>query len=159
MDNNLLVRLNLGAHDILSAIVKKRLNLLRAHTERVAHLESGRGIVLEILYLITLSLKFLSSIESYVRMPRLKKLVNILLINLATLRLTVRTMAASIRDTLVELDAQPLKRLNDILLSTRDKASRVSILDTEDKLTAVLLSEQIIIETSADTADMKRSGR
>jgi hypothetical protein len=70
--------------------------------------------------------------------------------------LAVRCILA---DTLVNLNAEPSERFGDILFGSRDEACGVGIFNTEQHVAAVLTSEQIIKQGSADTTDVQRAGR
>jgi hypothetical protein len=54
--------------------------------------------------------------------------------------------------TLVELDSEPLKRLNKILFCARNEARTVSIFDAKEELSAVFFCEKIVVEGGADAA-------
>ena len=112
------------------------------------------AIILEILDLRTLSLQLLWGVESNIRLIGIKQLLHIFLINIATLALTIRAFVTTKAYTLVELNAKPLERLNDILLGTWHETIRIGILDTENQVTAMLLGKQVIIQGCAYTADM-----
>ena len=98
-------------------------------------------IVLEVLNLSTLLLQLLWGIKSNISLTIVQQLLNILLIDVATLALAIRALVSTKRDTLVKLDAQPLKTLYDILFSARDKAGGISIFNTEHQITAMLTGE------------------
>ena len=155
VDQNLLTSFNLETDDVLMAISNQRINLLLRKRQRVAHLLAGVTIVLEVLNLSTLLLQFLWSIESNIGLTIVEQLLNILLIDVATLTLAVGALVATIRDTLVELDAQPLETLYDILFGTRHKAGRIGILNTKHQITAMLTGEQIIIQCRTHTSDVQ----
>ena len=118
---NVLARLNLEAHNILTAVGNEFFNLIGRHGERVAHHHSCVGIILEVLNLMTLCIEFLGSVKGYVCLAGIKQLVDILLVYSATLALTVRTMLTAEADTFVKLYAKPSERLYDILLGSRNK--------------------------------------
>ena len=105
------------------------------------------------------SLKLLLVIKSIVGLAGIEQHLHIFLIDVAALRLTIGTMVATKGDTFVKLDAEPLERLEDVLLGTRYKTLAVGVLNTEQELAAVLTSKKIIIQTGADTADVKRARR
>ena len=50
-------------------------------------------------------------------------------------------MRAADADTLVDLDAAPLERLEDILLGTRHETLRVGIFNTEDQISTILFGK------------------
>ena len=68
-------------------------------------------------------------------------------------------MGAADADTLVDLDAAPLERLEDILLGTRHETLRVGIFDTKNHRTAVPTREQVVIKRRTYAADMQRPRR
>ena len=112
-------------------------------------------IVLEILDFSTLCIQLLWSIESNICLIGIKQLLNIFLIDIATFALAIWTFITAKTYALIELDAKPLKRLNDILLSTRNKTIRIGILDTENQVATMLFGEQIIIQGGTHTADVQ----
>ena len=134
-------RFNHETHYILLAVVDATLHFFLREGERVGHLHTCLGIVLEILNLRTLSFKLLRSVECYVSLAVGKKLVDIFLIYGATLTLTIRAVVATERHSLVKLDTEPTERLDDVIFGSRHKAMRVGILDTEHQVAAVLTRE------------------
>ena len=150
-------RLNHEANHILLAVVDATLHFLLRESERVGHLCTCLGVVLEVLNLGTLCLKLLWSVESNVSLAVGKKLVDIFLINGATLALTIRAVLATERHSLVKLDTEPTERLNDIVLSPRHKTMRVGVLNTEHQVAAVLTCEKIVIQCCTHTTDVQRS--
>ena len=109
VDQNLLTRFHFEANHILLTLSYQGIHLLFRHGERVAHLTAGMAVVLEVLYLIAFLFQFLGRIESNICLISIQQLLDILLIDITTLALAVRTLIATKRDTLVELDAQPLE--------------------------------------------------
>ena len=154
-----LTGLDLKANHILLTVSNQFVDLLLRKGQRVTHLRTSVAIVLEILNLSTLSLQLLRGIESYIGLIGIKQLLYILLIYIATLALTIRTFVATKANALVELDAQPLKRLDDILLCTRHETVGISILDTEYEIATMLLGKQVIIQGGTYAADMQCSRR
>ena len=159
VDQYLASRLNLETDNILLTIGNQLVNLLLGQGQRVTHLPTGMGVVLEILDLSTLGLQFLGRVESDVGLIGIQQLLHIFLINVATLTLAIRTFVATEADTLVELDAQPFERLNDILLGTRHKTVGVGVLNTEHQIAAMLLGKQVIIQGGAHSANMQSPRR
>ena len=92
---NLDTRLNLETYNILLTIGNALLNLLLRESKRVAHLTTGACVVLEVLYLGTLSLKLLRSIEGNVSLACFKQLLDILLVYSTALALAIWTMIAA----------------------------------------------------------------
>ena len=155
VNKNLLTSLNLETNNILLAISNQLINLFLWESQRVTHLTAGMTIILEVLNFGTLSLQLLRSIESNICLIGIEQLLNIFLIDIATLALAIWTFVATKTYTLVELDTKPLERLDDILLGTRNETVRIGILDTEYQIATMLLSKQIIIQGSAHTTDMQ----
>ena len=125
--------------------IDKSLDLFGRKCKRIAHAQTCRGIILEVVYLCTLCLKLLRSVECDICLAGVKELLYILLVDVATLRLAIRAMVAAKADTFVELYAQPTEGLENILLGTWHKAVRIGIFDAEYQFTAILLGEKIII--------------
>ena len=130
-----------------------------AHGERVFHEMACMGIILEILYLASLGFKLLGSIESDIGITTVKQLMDIFLINLATLTLTIGTVAAAKRHTFVELNSKPAERFDYIFLSSGNKAIRIGILYPEHQIATMLTGKKIIKQCCADSSNMKSSGR
>ena len=63
-------------------------------------------------------------------------------------------MVAAVAYALVELDAEPLERLDDVLLRTGNEAVGVGVLNAEHEVAAVLARKEIVVERGAHTADM-----
>ena len=152
-------RLNQEANHILLAFRDELLDLFFGESQRVAHLHSCACIVLEVLYLSTFRIEFFGRIKGDVGLPVVEKLLNILLIYIATLALAIRPMIAAEAHALVELDAEPLERLDDVFLCSRHEAARVGVFNAEDEVAAMLTGKEVVVERGTNTADMKRSGR
>ena len=159
VDQNLLAGLHLEAHHILLTLGYEAVHLLLGQRQRVAHLTAGVTVVLEVLNLGTLLLQLLRGVEGDVCLAVVQQLLHIFLIDVAALALTVGTLVATKRHTLVKLDAQPLETLNDIFLCPRHEARRVGILDAEYQVAAMLAGKQIIIQCSTHAANMQRTRR
>ena len=155
VDQDFLVRLYTEAHDILMSPGNEAVHLLLRQRQRVAHLLAGMAVVLEVLHLSTLLLQLLRGVEGDVCLAVVQQLLDILLIDVAALALTVGTFVATERDTLVELDTQPLETLDDILLGTGDEARGVGVLNAEHQVAAVLAGKQIIIQSGTYTTNMQ----
>ena len=65
------------------------------------------SIILEILYLATLSFQLLRSIESNVCFACIKQLFNVLFVNLSTLTLSIRAMIAAETNAFIKLNSKP----------------------------------------------------
>ena len=157
--DDIATRLNQEANHILLAFCDELLDLFLGESQRVAHLHSRACIVLEVLYLSTFCIEFLGRIKGDVGLSVVEKLLNILLIYVATLALAIRPMIASEAHALVEFDAQPLERLDDVFLCSRHEAARVGVFNAEDEVAAMLTGKEVVVERGTNTADMKRSGR
>ena len=106
------VRLHFESNDILLASCDACIHFLLAESERVAHLLTSAGIVLEVGNLSTLSLQLLRSIKCDIGIARSEKLVHILVVDLAALALAIwAVIALAVRsilaDTFVDLNAEP----------------------------------------------------
>ena len=152
---HLAARLNLEAHHVLLAVVDEASHLVGGQRQRVAHHLARLGVVLEVLNLLALLLQFFGRVEGYVGLAFLQQLVDVLLVDGTSLALPVGTVVATKADTLVELDAQPLERLDDILLGSRHEAVGVGVFDTENKVALVLAGEEIVIQGGAHAANMQ----
>ena len=159
VDKYLAARLNTETHDILVTGSHQRVDFLLGQRQRVAHLTTGVGVVLEVLYLCTFLFQLLGRIKSDVGLAGVEQLLHILLIDVAALALAIRSFVATKRDSLVELDTQPAERLDDILLGTGHEAVRVGVLNTEHQVATVLTGKQIIIQGGTDATDMQSPRR
>ena len=156
VDMDVLARLYLEAHHILVAVGNELLHLVGRHGERIAHHATGVGVILEVFHLGTLGLKFLGGVEGDVGLVLGQQLLHIFLVDGAALTLAIGSMAATVAHPLVKLDAEPLERLDDILLGTGHKTCGIGVLDSENKFATVLACEKVIVQCGAHTADMQR---
>ena len=117
------------------------------------------GVVLEVGHLLTLGFQLLGSVEGDISLAGIQQLLDIFLIDFPALTLTIRAIVAAEADTLVKLDAEPLERLDDIILCAGHKAGGVGILDTEHEVAAVLTGKQIVVQRGANTANVKCARR
>ena len=154
VDKNLLSCLHLKTDNVLIARSNQLLDFLFGEGQRVAHLTACVAVILEVLNLGTLGLQLLRRIESDIRLTGIQQLLYIFFIDVATLALTVGTLVTTERNALVELDAQPLERLDDILFCSRDKARGVGVFDAEHEVAAMLARKQVIIECGTYAADV-----
>ena len=159
VDKNLLASIDLKADNILLTIGNELFYLFLWKCQRVTHLTAGVTVVLKILYLSTLCLQLLRSIESDICLVCIQQLLNIFLIDITTLDLTIRTLVATKAYTLIKLNAEPFERLNDIFLCTWYETVTVSILYTENEVTAMLFGKEIIIQSGTYTTDMQSARR
>ena len=148
-------RRHLEANHILGTVVDEGVDLLLRHGDGVAHRVAGPGVVLEIGDFLALGLQLLGCVESNVCLAALQQLVDIASVDFPPLALPVRTVVAANTHTFVKLDAQPHERLENVFFGTRHKSSGVGVLDAEHKVTPVLLGEEIVVQSSANTADMQ----
>lgn len=118
---DLLARLHLEAYGILHTVVDELSPLLFGQSQRVAHLHACGSVVLEVLHFGTLGLQLLGCVEGIVSLAGLKQLVNVFLVDLAALALAVRTVASTEAHALVELNAEPSERFQNVFLSTGNK--------------------------------------
>ena len=132
---------DLGAHHILMAFGDEPLYLLGRKRQRVAHLHTGGSVVLEVGDLFAFRLQLGGRVERDVGMVVGKELIDILLIDLATLALAIRTIVASEANAFVELDAEPGQRLDDVGFGSGHEAARVGVLDAEDQVSTMLFSK------------------
>ena len=109
VDVDFLSRFYLETYGILLAVCDELVHLFLRKGERITHLHTGVGIILEILDFSTLGLQFLWSIKSDVSLAIVEKLLYIFLIDVTTLALTVRTMLTTEAHSLIKLDAEPLE--------------------------------------------------
>ena len=154
-----LIWFNLETNYILLTFCNQSIDFFLRKSKRVAHSHTSRSIVLEISHFLTLGIQFFRSIESNISLASLHQNIYILLVNVATFRLTIRAMITTEAYTFVKLDTQPLERLNDIFFCSRHETARIRIFNTENQITTMLTGKQIIIQSSAYTTDMQRSSR
>ena len=156
---HLLSCLDLKAHHILLTIGNQLLHLLLRQCQRVTHHTTGMTVVLEILYLLTLSLQFLRGIKGDIGFTSIQQLLHILLVDVTALTLAVGTLVTTETHTFVKPNPQPLERLDNVFLSTWHETVRIGILNTEYQVATMLLGKQVIIQGSAHTADMQSPRR
>ena len=68
-----------------------------------------------------------------------------LAVDVAALALLVWAVSATFAHTFVDADAEPGKRLVDIVFGTGHKALRVGVFYSEDHIAAILTGEKIVI--------------
>ena len=159
VDVDFLAGLHLEAHDVLLTGLDETLGFFLAEHEGVAHGETGVGVILEVLHFFTLAVEFLGGVEGDVGLTGIEELAHVLLVDIATLALTVGTVVATEAYALVELNAEPLEGFDDIVLSAGHEAIGVGILNAEHHVAAVLAGKEIVVEGGAHTTDMKRARR
>ena len=134
---------------IWCAAFNQSIDVFFCHRERVPQLLTSLRIVNECLFLrLRLSpqlVELLCRVKCVICMPFSYKLIAILLIKMLPITLFIRTIRTSDNIALVKFYPAPVKRLDDILLCTRNKSCLVSVLNSQQHLPAVLLGKQIII--------------
>ncbi|MNF43332.1 hypothetical protein D3C84_244100 [compost metagenome] len=91
-------------------------------------------------------------------MTELHKLLAILLINIAALALTVRTVRAADVRAFAPVDPQPAQGVEDLLFGLAGRTQLVGILDAQDELTAVLAGEAQVEQGDVGGADVRVAG-
>ena len=154
MHVHLFARFYLEAHHILLALLHQLVHLIGRHGERVAHCHAGRSVLLKVGDSLSLGLKFLGLVESNVSLAAVEQYIDILLVYLSPLTLPVGTLVAPKAHALIEFDAEPLKRFQNLFLCTWHKPMTVGVLYSEHQVTAMLLCKEIVIQCCAHTTNM-----
>ena len=161
LDNLILGHLKTNNPDI--ATRNALLDLLSRERERCGQLLAYRVVVGEgltlLLSLLAQNIQLLCSIKCIVCPTGLHKLLCVLEIDLTALALAVGSVRATNAYTLIDLNTTPTKRLNYIILGTRHEALRIGILDTQNHLTTVATSKQIVVKCCTNTSHMKGTRR
>ena len=135
------------------------LYLLSRERKRCGQLLAHRVVVCEglalLLGLLAKNFQLLRCVECVVSPAGINELLCVLEIDLAALALAIGSVRTTYAHTLVNLDAAPFERLNDIILGTRYETLRVGILDTQDHFTTVAASKQIVVKCCTNTAHMQ----
>ena len=142
---HILIGLYLETNHILPAFSNQRVHLFFGKRQRIAHLHTRRGIILEIGYLRTLGIQLFRSIEGDVSLACIQQHLYILLVYLTTFGLAVRPMFSSKADTFIKRNAQPFERLQYIFFRPRYEPVRISIFNTENQISSMLTRKEIII--------------
>ena len=87
------------------------------------------------------------------------KLVDNRLILVVSLRLIVRRVRTADAGTFVPVDSQPFQAVKNRLQSLFDVALLVGVVNTKNKLTAVVFGEQPVEQSGANAANMKITSR
>ena len=153
------VRFNLEAHHVLLAPGNQRIHFFLGERQRVAHLQAGGSIILEVGHFLAFGLKFLGRVEGDVGLAGVEQHLDILLVDVTAFGLTVRTVFAAKADTFVEGDAEPLERLQDIFFSTGYETVAVGVFDTENEIASMLACKEVIIQRGTHTANVQCSRR
>ena len=153
---------HLEADDPLVAAVDAFADLLGGQGQRRGELLADRIVVGEGfaagLGLVAQRVELLGRIKGVVGPARLDELQGVLEVDFAAFALAVGGVGAADTDTLVDLDAAPLERLQNILLGAGDEPLRIGILDAENHRALVLTGEEVVVECRPDAADVERSG-
>ena len=142
---DVLVRLDLHADHVLLAVGDPPFHFLFGKGQRIGHVETRRGVVLEIGDGFPFLLQLGGRVERDVGVSRFQKLGDMFLVNVAPLALAIGPVFAPEADALVEPDAQPREGLDDVGLRAGHESLRVGILDPQNEITAMLFSEQVVI--------------
>ncbi len=142
---NLLVGVNFETHRIQLAACQPVLHFFSTEAERILHLHTGMGIILEIGVFGMLGFQLGRRIESIVGLALGQELVYVSLVDFTTLRLAIGAVFTAETHAFVELDAQPCERFHNVGLGSRHKAFAVGIFDTKYHIAAQILGEQIVI--------------
>ena len=151
-------RLNHEAHDVLLSVCDASLGLFLAQGERVGHLKACVRVILEVLYLGAFCLQFFGSIECYVGFSLFEELLYILLVDVATLALTVGTVLSAEGNAFVELDSEPAERLDDVVFGSGNEAVGVGIFNAEHQIAAMLACEKVVVQCCTNATDVQRTG-
>ena len=146
----LVAALDAGAH--LVGRQGERRGELLAHRVVV-----GEGLAAR-LGLLAQRLELLGRVEGVVGPSGIDELEGVLEVDFAALALAVGGVGTAHADALVDFDAAPLERVEDVLLGARDEAVRIGILDAEQHHAAVVAGEEVVVECRADAADVQRAG-
>ena len=149
----------LEAHHVGLAAVDATLHFVGAEGEAVLHPCAGGAVVLEGLLLslifFALGLEGFGPVEGVVGPAVGEQLLGILAVERLAVALTVGTEGTAEMDALVELDAQPIESLDDVLFGTRHKTGLVGVFYAQNHLAALLTGEEVVVEGGAHTADVK----
>ena len=150
-------------YHVFLALIEQSLYFLCRHGEGVTHAHARAGIVLEIRNLRALGLEFFGRIKGNIGMSGIQELFDILMVDLATLRLTVGTVRADSLDlfgaflltqTFVDADTEPIEGFEDIFFCSGHETCAIRILDTKQHVTPVLTGKQIIVQSGTNSADV-----
>jgi hypothetical protein len=81
-----------------------------------------------------------------------------LAVYVAAFALFVGTERAALTHAFVNADAEPCESFVDVVLGSGDEALGVGVLDAQYHVAAVTTCEQVVVEGSANSADVERSG-
>ena len=153
---------HLEADDPLVSAVDAGLDLLGGQGQRCRQLFAHRIVVGESLAaglgLLAQGVELLGGVEGVVGPPGLHELQGVFEVYFAAFALAVGGMGASDADALVDLDAAPFERFEDVVLGARHEPLRVGVLDAEDHRALVPAGEQVVIQCRADAPDVQGPG-
>ena len=95
VDYDFLSRIDEEAHHILLSLSKKFLHLFLWQRERVSHIHTSLGIILEVWCGITRLLQLLWGIERHISLAIVEQLLNVFLVDVPSLGLSVRSVVAT----------------------------------------------------------------
>ncbi len=128
------------------------------HREAVAHLHAGTAVVLEGDVFLAGLFEFLGGVKSVVGIPLLDELLGVLLVNILALGLPVGAVVAAKARPFVRLHTQPFQGVDNVFLRPGHVARLVGVLNAQDESATVLAGQEVIVQSGAYPADMKRTG-
>ena len=132
VDVHVFAGLDFETHHILVAACDAGFHFFGRKGERVLHLSARGGIILEIGGALAGGVQGFGRVEGDVGFAPGEQLVDIVLINVAAFALSVRTLVAAEAYALVKLNAEPLKRFDDVVFGAGHEARGIGVLDTEN---------------------------
>ena len=154
---DLAARLDEEADGVLLAGVDAATHLVGGERQRVLHLHARVGVVDEVGVGLASRLERLGGVEGVVCLPLVEQTAYVHAVDVAALRLPVRTVGAPFAHTLVDAYAEPCQRLVDVVFGSRHEAVAVGVLDAEYHVAPVLAGEQVVVERGAYPADVQRA--
>ena len=109
VDVHIFAGFDLETHHILIAACNACFHFFGGERERVLHLSARGGIILEIGDAFSSGIQGFGRVEGDVGFAFCEELIDIVLINVATFALAIRTFVAAEANALVKLNAEPLK--------------------------------------------------
>ena len=97
--------------------------------------------------------------ETIVSVALLNQLFGNLLVDLFSFSLPVWTVRPADVRTFIPFNTQPVKSVDDLLLSGRNVAGPIRIFDTQNELTACFFRDQVIIKSRPGSTQMQSPGR
>ena len=121
VDVHIFAGFDLETHHILIAACNACFHFFGGERERVLHLSARGGIILEIGGAFAGGVQGFGRVEGDVGFALGEELVDIVLINVAAFALSVRTLVAAEAYALVKLNAEPLKRFDNVVFGAGTK--------------------------------------